>query len=122
MKEYTEKFKALSDETRLRILHLLLNAKTELCVCEFTDALEIPQYNISKHLKILRNVGLITERKESRWVYFGINSEKNPFVEAVMQTVRHIPRSLLKKDLVELRKRLEIRTKGKCLKGIQKQF
>ena len=61
MQEYLEKFKALSDETRLRIVHLLIEKNTPLCVCEFTDALEVPQYNISRHLKILKLAKLIED-------------------------------------------------------------
>lgn len=121
MKTYTEKFKALSDETRLRILYLLINSNTELCVCEFTDALEIPQYNISRHLKILKNAGLIQERKEGRWVYFGLTKENDNFTETILNAISQIPESLLSKDLAELNKRIAIRTNGKCLIGIQKE-
>ena len=121
MKEFTEKFKALADETRLRILYLLINSNTELCVCEFTDALEIPQYNISRHLKILKNAGLIKERKEGRWVYFGLIKENDNFTETVVNAISHIPESLLSKDLAELDKRIAIRTNGKCSIGIQKE-
>ncbi|MFQ5835459.1 MAG: ArsR/SmtB family transcription factor [bacterium] len=72
MEGYTEIFKALSDETRLRIVHLLIAAGKELCCCEITDSLEESQYNISRHLKILKNAALIKDRKEGRWVYFNI--------------------------------------------------
>jgi len=121
MDEFTEKFKALADATRLRILYLLINANTELCVCEFTDALEIPQYNISRHLKILKNAGLIRERKEGRWVYFGLIKENDTFTETILNAIRQIPESLLSKDLAELDKRIAIRTNDKCLIGIQKE-
>lgn len=121
MEEFIEKFKALADETRLRILNLLLTSKTEVCVCELTDALEIPQYNISKHLRILKNVGLIKERKEGRWVYFGLIKEKDNFTETILNAISQIPESLLSKDLAELDKRIAIRTNDKCLIGIQKQ-
>lgn len=119
-KEYVEKFKALSDETRLRILNLLVKVNSELCVCEFTDALEVPQYNISRHLKILRQAGLIEERKEGRWVYFRVVREKDPFTETILESISCISPSLLSKDLKELERRLELRVDGKCLLGIQK--
>jgi ArsR family transcriptional regulator len=121
MKKFIEKFKALADETRLRILYLLSNSKSELCVCELTDALEVPQYNISRHLKILRNAGLIEERKEGRWVYFGLVESNDAFSENIFNSIRQIPEQQLTKDLAELKKRLEIRTSGKCLLGIQKK-
>lgn len=121
MQEYIEIFKALSDETRLRILNLLLTAQTALCVCEFTDVLEIPQYNISRHLKILKNVGLIRERKEGRWVYFSLSTSSNGFYQAILEAIKHIPSTLLLKDQDEIDKRLNIRIDGKCHLGIQKE-
>ncbi len=121
MKKYTEYFKALGDETRLRILYLLVNANSELCVCELTDALEIPQYNISRHLKILKNAGLIEERKEGRWVNLSLKID-NDFIQSTLNSVSLIPSSLLSKDLKELGKRRSLRVNGKCLLGIQKKY
>jgi ArsR family transcriptional regulator len=120
MKKYAEYFKALGDETRLRILYLLVNADSELCVCELTDALEIPQYNISRHLKILKNAGLIEERKEGRWVNLSLKNDDS-FMQSILNSITLIPPSLLSNDLKELDKRLSIRIKGKCLLGIQKK-
>ena len=121
MKEFTEKFKAVTDETRLRILYLLINSNSELCVCELTDVLETPQYNISRHLKILRNAGLIEERKEGRWVYFDLVKVKDVFTETALDSINQITETQLSRDLAELETRLAIRTKGKCLLGIQKK-
>lgn len=64
-------FKALSEESRLRILKLL--EEKELCVCDLTAALEMTQPTISFHLGILREAGLIKERKEGRWSYYDLN-------------------------------------------------
>ena len=61
-------FKALSDRTRLRIL-MLLSAEGELCVCELTHALAIPQPKASKHLAILRAAGLVRMRRDAQWSY-----------------------------------------------------
>lgn len=121
MKKFTEKFKALADETRLRIINLLIKSNSELCVCEMTDALEIPQYNVSRHLKILRNAGLIEERKEGRWVHFGLAKGINAFTETIFDSINCISETQLSKDLAELDKRFAIRTDGKCLLGIQKK-
>jgi ArsR family transcriptional regulator len=122
MQEYLEKFKALGDETRLRIVHLLIEKKTKLCVCEFTDALEVPQYNISRHLKVLKHANLIEENKEGRWVYFGLSKNEDAFTKLVMEAISEIPKSILSKDLEEIDKRLAIRTNGKCLTGIKKEY
>ena len=121
MKEYLEIFKCLSDETRLRLLHLLIKADSELCGCELADSLEVPQYNVSRHLKILSNTGLIEERKEGRWVYFGISKGKSSFRKAILKSVSCIPHSLLAKDQMELKKRFKLRMNGKCILGIQKK-
>lgn len=121
MNDYVEIFKALGDETRLRIMHLLMVARSGLCVCELVDSLEVPQYNVSKHLKVLKRVGLITERKEGRWVYYSLAHTGDPFGQSLLQALASIPRALLAKDERELKKRLRIRIGGKCLIGIQKE-
>jgi len=120
MNIYTDFFKALSDETRLRILHILLVARKELCACEFTDVLEVPAYNISKHLKILKNTGLITERKEGRWVYFGIKSEESSFYTNIFNALSEMKNTQLEKDKIELQERLKLRIGDSCPVGVQK--
>ena len=75
MKATTQIFKALGDETRLRIMALLLSGK-ELCVCDITAALELPQSTVSRHLSYLRNSGLIDDRRQGIWMYYTINKEK----------------------------------------------
>lgn len=121
MKEYAEIFRVLGDETRLRILHLLLTTEKELCVCELTDSLEVSEYNVSRHLKILKYAGLVNDRKEGRWVYFSVPKDKNPFKETLLKSISYIPQSLLAKDQMELKKRLKIRVKGVCILGVQKK-
>lgn len=67
-------FHALSDGTRLAILELLRGG--ELCVCELQDALSAAQSRLSFHLKVLRESGLVTDRKEGRWSYYALNPER----------------------------------------------
>ncbi len=121
MHAYVDIFKALSDATRIRILHLFVRAKCELCVCELTDSLEVPQYNISRHLKILKSAGLLTSEKDGRWVYFRLVRSDDPFMEYLFKAIEQIPGSLLQKDLREWEKRLALRTDGRCRIGIQKK-
>ena len=64
-------FHALSDETRLRILERL--RRGERCVCELTDALDAAQSRLSFHLRILKEAGLVTDRRDGRWSYYAIN-------------------------------------------------
>jgi len=61
-------FHALSDETRLRLISLL--GEGEQCVCDLTDALQAGQSRLSFHLKVLKDAGLVTDRKDGRWVYY----------------------------------------------------
>jgi len=64
-------FKALSDETRLRILKLLENS--ELCVCDIIAALDMIQPKVSFHLRILKEAGLIKDRKQGRWIHYRLD-------------------------------------------------
>ncbi len=70
----TSLFKALSDQTRLRCM-TLLSEHDELCVCELTHALGLPQPKVSHHLGALRKAGLVTDRKEGLWIHYQINME-----------------------------------------------
>jgi ArsR family transcriptional regulator len=66
-------FKALSDDTRLRILNLLLEAG-ELCVCDIESTLGCTQTKISRHMGYLRRAGLTRDRKSGRWVFYSLSS------------------------------------------------
>ncbi len=63
-------FKALSDETRLRIVALL--AHGELCVCHIESGLDLPQPTVSRHLAILRAAGVVEGRRDGTWMYYGL--------------------------------------------------
>jgi ArsR family transcriptional regulator, arsenate/arsenite/antimonite-responsive transcriptional repressor len=66
-------FHALSDQTRLSILQRLRFG--ERCVCDLTDALDAAQSRLSFHLKVLRDAGLVTDRREGRWMYYTLNAD-----------------------------------------------
>lgn len=66
----TRQFRALADESRLRILALLGGG--EHCVCELTEALGIPQPLLSFHLKTLKEAGLVADRRQGRWTYYAL--------------------------------------------------
>lgn len=68
MKDTAEIMKALSEETRLRILHLLHDK--ELCVCDLVEGLAIAQAKISRHLAVLRAAGLVVDERRSQWMYY----------------------------------------------------
>ena len=62
-------FKGLSDPIRLRIFHLLSQRK-ELCVCHLTDALNLPQSTVPRHLNTLKHAGLIESERRGKWVHY----------------------------------------------------
>jgi len=62
--------KALADETRLKMLRLL--SLREMCVCELTVALNLTQPTASHHLNIMKNVGLLKDRKEGKWTFYRV--------------------------------------------------
>jgi ArsR family transcriptional regulator len=66
-------FHALSDETRLEIVERLLGG--ERCVCELTDDLEAAQSRLSFHLKTLKEAGLVSDRRDGRWIYYTLNGD-----------------------------------------------
>jgi ArsR family transcriptional regulator len=74
-------FKALSDETRLRILSLLKDG--EVCVCDLAETLNSTQPNISFHLSMLREAGLIKDRKDGRWVHYSLN-DSDMFIRFIL--------------------------------------
>jgi DNA-binding transcriptional ArsR family regulator len=73
-KKQSKFFKALSDEKRLRILKLL--RVKEMCVCELMIALQLTQPNLSHHLRILENIGIVNSRKQGKWVYYSLANAK----------------------------------------------
>ncbi len=67
-------FHALSDPTRLQLVELLRGG--ERCVCELTDALESAQSRLSFHLRVLKEAGLVLDRREGRWVHYRLNQDR----------------------------------------------
>ena len=115
-----EVFQALSDPTRLRMVRLLAITKEESCLCELVDSLAEPQYKLSRHLKILRQSGLLTAEKEGRWVYHRLVSGR-PYLTRLWGTIRLMPdaNGEFAADLGRFRKRMRLREDGRCRVGIQ---
>jgi ArsR family transcriptional regulator len=77
-------FKMLADNTRLRAL-MLMQRMGELCVCEFTHALNLSQPKISRHLAQLREYEIVGTRRDGQWMYYQINPELPEWVLSVLQ-------------------------------------
>ena len=108
---------AIVDPTRVRIIASL--RRGELCVCELVDALEINQSTLSGHLQVLRQTGLVTTRKEGRWIYYSLTDRKIALIEALFSNIQPDggtdPR--LRRDSRRIERRLAIRKDGRCVLG-----
>ena len=79
-------FRAFSDPTRLRILHLLQNG--ECCVGDLVAAVELAQPSVSRHLAYLRNAGLVDSRKEGLWCYYSLTPATTPFHRSLLECLK----------------------------------
>jgi ArsR family transcriptional regulator len=84
-------FHALSDPTRLRVVELLRHG--ERCVCDLTEAAEAAQSRLSFHLKVLKDAGLVSDRREGRWIYYELRSEALESLGAVLASLEPHPPS-----------------------------
>ena len=112
-------FQALCDRTRLRIVRLLATTQEEACLCELVDSLLEPQYKLSRHLKVLRQVGLLTAEKEGRWVYHHLVSEPK-HLKMLSKLIATLPddESIYGDDAERFNKRLFHREEGRCRVGV----
>jgi ArsR family transcriptional regulator len=77
---------ALSDPTRLHIMHLLRQGRR--CVCDLTGTMDAAQSRLSFHLKTLRDAGLVSDRREGRWVYYEVRPEALAEVTAALGALK----------------------------------
>ena len=108
MKTITRLLAALTDPTRLRLLRLIY--RQELCVCELMDAVQLPQYKVSRHLLHLRRIGLAESRRSGRWMHYRISGAamRSPVHQDVLKLLdvhlRDLPEA--KRDDARMAKRL----------------
>jgi ArsR family transcriptional regulator, arsenate/arsenite/antimonite-responsive transcriptional repressor len=100
-------FRAFSDRTRLRILHLLLRG--ELCVCDIVSVIRVPQPTASRHLAYLRRAGLITKRKQGLWAYYKLAPAKSEFQRSLLKCLKQCFR-----DVPELARDAKVGGKRGC--------
>jgi ArsR family transcriptional regulator len=110
MQDLLNVFRALSDETRLRILKLLECG--ELCVCDIVAALDMIQPNVSFHLATLKEAGLIKDRKQGKWIHYSLDDSDIFRRFLILSVIERISENLIKKD----KKRLGEFLKNKRLK------
>jgi ArsR family transcriptional regulator len=98
-------FKALSDETRIRILKLL--EKGELCVCDIVAALDMIQPKVSFHLCVLKEAGLLKDRKQGKWIHYSINESDIFRRFLILSVLERIPEVVMQKDKKRLKEFLQ---------------
>jgi DNA-binding transcriptional ArsR family regulator len=87
MRNLVKIFKALSDETRIRLLKLL--QQRELCVCELMQALNMTQSRVSRNLGILKDAGLVQDRREGLWAHYSLNEDSfNVYAEPLLELLK----------------------------------
>jgi ArsR family transcriptional regulator len=79
--------KILSDINRVKILGLLLRDK-ELCVCEFCDTLNLSQPLVSRHLKQMKESGMITSKQEGKWVIYSLPDTQDQMVNCCLSEIK----------------------------------
>ena len=111
MNKLLDVLKALSDDTRLRILNLLYEG--ELCVCDVMETLQISQAKASRHLIYLKNAGLVKDRKHAQWSYYSMSkgSEMKFLDSLVYDNLRNM--EVYQKDMDNLKEWLK-RKNGMC--------
>jgi ArsR family transcriptional regulator len=116
MKTEARLFKALADETRLKILWLLMRQE-ELCVCDIIGVLGITQSKASRHLRYLFNAGLVTDRREGLWMYYRISvtagSREGKQLQVLREMLSDLPAArVLSQQLHHWLKEKSCRTQG----------
>jgi ArsR family transcriptional regulator len=102
VRSFSRLFKALGDETRLRMVALLSHG--ELCVCHLEEALGLSQPNVSRHLATLRIAGIVEHRRAGSWVYYRLARQDDPECGQQLKTLMRCfaKRSVLRRDLARL--------------------
>lgn len=108
--------KALADETRLRILALVLQG--EMCVCEIEASLGLTQSNASRHLTILKSAGILSSSKQAQWAYYRLNED---FCKENRDLINYLTEKLKSLPMYESDKRKREECKQSDLCGKDKE-
>ncbi|MBI4778000.1 metalloregulator ArsR/SmtB family transcription factor [Candidatus Desantisbacteria bacterium] len=104
MKNELKLFKALSNQTRLRIMVLL--SEKELCVCQLEWALGLTQVKVSRHLTVLKNAELVQDRREGLWIFYSLTEPGNELEETIHNYLKdYFPKKYdsFKKDIAKMK-------------------
>lgn len=117
--EPTAYFQALSDPIRVRIIRLLAESGAEACLCDLSDSLGEPDYKLSRHVKVLRQSGMLSAEKEGRWVYHKVIREIAS-LKHLYSAVQSLPDTdkVYAADLKKLKKLIAARVSARCKAGV----
>lgn len=119
--ELSERFKALADPTRLLMLRIMIEEHQSFCVCEIVSVLKIPQYQVSRHLSVLKHVGLVKFQKTGTWAYhFFDDTDPQNRLLADLITIA-MPTEKYQTEFNRLKERLALRFNGKCVVGFEEE-
>lgn len=104
-------FRAFSDRTRLRILHLLLDR--EVCVGDLVSILQVPQPTTSRHLAYLRKAGLVSTRKDGLWSFYRLALPTTPFHRDLLKCLRSCFRDV-PEIAADMKRALKVRQSEGC--------
>ncbi|MBI4279902.1 MAG: winged helix-turn-helix transcriptional regulator [Armatimonadetes bacterium] len=118
MHDIISALKALADPTRLRVIVLLVQVPDGVCVCELVDALRLPQYQVSRHLSLLRAARLVEGRRRGTWVFYRLRSGLPRAVTRVLRAIGAAGSDgPAAEDRQRLHRRLRLRQDGVCVVG-----
>lgn len=113
--EPTSYFQALSDPIRVRIIRVLADSKLEACLCDISESLDEPDYKLSRHVKVLRQSGLLSAEKDGRWIYHKV-VRGVPSLTHLYAAIQSLPDAskTFSTDLNRLKKRVAARETARC--------
>lgn len=119
MEDAVTMFKALADPNRLRVFWLLARIDERICVAEAMDVLAESHYNASRMLKGLLQVGLVTAKREGKWVFYSLApAEKESVHGRLVEAVRAISADKFSQEIRRCQLRLGMRQNGECVAGL----
>ncbi|OEF13492.1 ArsR/SmtB family transcription factor [Aliivibrio logei] len=115
--KYIDALKALSEPNRLRLFWLFLHVDECIAVAEAMDIIGDTQYNVSRNLKMLYRAGLLNHQKKGKWVFYTLKNQAAPHCNALVDSVRFLPKTEFEEVTRRCVLRLSLRVNGECVVG-----
>ena len=112
MEDIIQFARALADETRVRIIRLVMDEA--LCVCELADILQMPQSSVSSHIQVIRKAGLLASERCEKWIYYRVHTRFMPLLGTMDDFFKLARTSVLAADARRACARLARRAESCC--------